>query len=157
MLRVIHCKDEDGNNFDIKAIKHSFISNYEILIPNEYRIIHCGVPVEKYKAWLEDLDTELILKDRDFSHEIIIVNLNPISIDTPKVEAPDDKITLEQFKYLVANCRAVIIEFDGNNELEKLYYLYESYYAFVDDEKRMVYDRSSEFCEIDSYLMREKY
>lgn len=124
MQKIINCKDKYGNNYQLRVLKNDFISDIEILVPLNYRMIYSGA--EWYGASHNGFDIEEhMMKEKGFRHQITIVNLNPKPLGFCCFNYENQDEDIELYKYIVSNCSIMNILLDKNNKLDDIIIKYE--------------------------------
>lgn len=102
----------DGNSYNIKAIACPEIFDFEILVPESYRIIYRGLEGAFAIDTHSDIDIDCVNKCDNY---ITIVNLNPSIVKLISLKNDDEAV--EFLKYVVANCSMIGIELDNNKQV----------------------------------------
>lgn len=106
----------DGKIYKIKAISCPEIFNFEIPVPESYKIIYRNAEGAHIDEISPDIDTELI---RDMkSNFISIINLNSNPIESFSITSEYDAI--EYMKYRIANCIMIGISLDENYNVDDI-------------------------------------
>lgn len=122
-MRLIEFTDRNNNaKGQIRAVKHSLISDLEILLPYRYRMLYTG-----FEGWFGnrtdlDLDADSISK---CNNRIIVVNLDPKPIDYIYFVGMDREQAIESYKYIIANSSIITIELNDDKSLYDVEVAYE--------------------------------
>lgn len=122
-MRLVEFTDrETGARGQIRALKHPMISEFEILLPYNYRMLYAG-----FEGWFAnrtdlDFDEDSISK---CDNRITIVNMNPKPIDYIFFNNFNREEAIEAYKYIVANCSIIVIELNNDKSLREVEISYE--------------------------------
>lgn len=104
----------DGKIYSIKAISCPEIFDFEIPVPDSYKIIYRNAEGAHIDEISPDIDMELI---RDMgSNFISIINLNSNTIEGCSITSEYEAV--EYMKYRVANCMMIGISLDENCKID---------------------------------------
>ena len=157
MIRVLNCKDSEGNPYQIKAFKDERISNYEILLPMDYRILYGGL--EEYYIGLkknQEINLSFLADDeikKKFNKVITIINLNSLPINTQYLQYNNRDRDIEILKYVVSNSYAIKIFLNDDYSLYDCVFMYEIINGLSDDEINLY----NEDYLHENYLTSERY
>ena len=105
----------DGKNYNIKAISCPEIFDFEIPVPESYKIIYRNSEGAHIDELSPDIDMELI---KGMGNFISIINLNPNPIEGYNITSEYEAV--EYLKYRVANCMMIGISFDENGKVDDI-------------------------------------
>lgn len=109
MIRLLKCITDTGVNFRIRAILQPDLYDYEILVPESYKMIYKGFEGMDDKGYHNDFNLNFI-NDDAFENLITIVNMNPGEVDFEVPRTDDDAIAY--YKDIVYKCSVILVFFE---------------------------------------------
>ncbi len=159
MIRSIDCISPNGEAYKINALKHDFISKFEILLPLRYQLVYSGCEWVESIRTNTDFNIDVIKNSKEFRHTITVINLDPKVIEAVEYDMnwQDSDKDIELFKYIVANCLRAIITLNGDNSLYNIEYSYDNniHGTDLDFSESISLINEDYICE--EYLLREEY